>query len=374
MKQIAFISTLADVPWGGSETLWAQTALALKQRGHRVGANLQWWPRPHQAVQELEKAGIAIAYRRQGLGTRLRARLTGATAATHLQWLDTTRPDIAVISLHCQNNGLDWMQACKARSIPTVIVVHAIVDHWWPGDAQQKPLAQAYNEAAALFFVSHRNHRQTSIQLADALPGARVIRNPFNVDYEAKPAWPAGETLRLACVGRLDPGNKGQDLLLRALSGEKWRQRDFQLTLFGDGPHAQSILALRDFLGLHDKVVHGGFTGNVESIWADHHALALTSRAEGLPIVIVEAMLCGRPAIVTDVAGNAELMEDNVSGFVAGAPTVAFVEEALERLWQSWHQGQLETIGRNAAGAVREQIPPQPVEVFADEIEAVLQQ
>src|SRR5690606_33028988 len=122
------------------------------------------------------------------------------------------------------------------------------------------------------------NLRQTSTQLADPLPTAKVIRNPFNVSYDTNPAWPEGQTLRLACVGRLDPGNKGQDLLLHALAGEQWRQRDFHLTLFGDGPHAQSILALRDYLGLQDTVSHGGFSGDVESIWANHHALALTSR------------------------------------------------------------------------------------------------
>ncbi len=372
MKHIAFISTLADVPWGGSEALWVQTARCLKERGHSVSANVQWWPQAPKAIQELEKAGIGIRQRRESFGARLLAKITGKSASSQRQWLEAIKPDVAIISLHCQNCGLEWMQACADLNIPYVIVVHAVVDHWWPGDIQQKPLAQAYNQAAALFFVSHRNHQQTSIQLADPLAKAQVIRNPFNVGYDARPAWPQSETLRLACVGRLDPGNKGQDLLLYALSGEKWRQRDFQLTLFGDGPHAQSILALRDHLGLQDKVSHGGFTGDVENIWAAHHALALTSRAEGLPIVIVEAMLCGRPCIVTDIAGNAELMQNDVSGFVAQAPTITFVEEALERLWQSWQQGQLETIGQNAAHAVREQIPQKPAEVFADEIEHAL--
>ena len=68
-----------------------------------------------------------------------------------------------------------------------------------------------------------------------------------------------------------------------------------------------------------EKVTYGGFTEDVESIWASHHALVLPSRSEGLPLVVVEAMLCGRPAIVTDVAGNAELIQDGVSGFVAAA-------------------------------------------------------
>lgn len=372
MKHIAFISTLSDVHWGGSEALWAQAALCLKERGHSISANIQWWPQPHKTITQLTEAGIAIHQRRQSLAARLRAKVTGAHSNAHLNWLDDTKPDGVVISLHCQNNGLGWMIACAKRNIPTIILVHAVVEHWWPGDDQQKKLAEAYNQAAALFFVSNRNHQQTCTQLADALPNARIVRNPFNVSYDAAPEWPGGETLRLACVGRMDPGNKGQDTLLHALSGERWRERDFELTFYGEGPHSQSILALRDYLSLQDKVIHGGFTGNVEKIWESHHALALTSRAEGLPIVIVEAMLCGRPCVVTDVAGNAELMKDNISGFVAGAPTIAAVEEALERLWQSWQVGQLKVVGQNAAVAIRREIPKHPAAVFADEIQTIL--
>ena len=58
-------------------------------------------------------------------------------------------------------------------------------------------------------------------------------------------------------------------------------------------------------------------------IWAEHHALVLPSRFEGMPLVVVEAMLCGRPCIVTDVGGNAELIRDGINGFLAKAPTGA---------------------------------------------------
>ena len=77
--------------------------------------------------------------------------------------------------------------------------------------------------------------------------------------------------------------------------------------------------------------------------------------------------------MVTDVAGNAELIEDNISGFVAAAPKVEFVDEALERLWQSWQNKTLPSIGQNAARAVRQNVPPEPEAVFADKIEKLLE-
>jgi Glycosyl transferases group 1 len=58
---------------------------------------------------------------------------------------------------------------------------------------------------------------------------------------------------------------------------------------------------------------------------------AMPSRYEGLPIVIVEAMLCERTVVATNVAGHSEVIEDGISGFLAHAPTVASVAKALER-------------------------------------------
>ena len=61
--------------------------------------------------------------------------------------------------------------------------------------------------------------------------------------------------------------------------------------------------------------------------------LVMPSRFEGLPLAIVEAMLCARPVVATDVAGHAEVVEDGVTGFLADAPTVGAIAAALERCW-----------------------------------------
>lgn len=373
MSRIAFISILSGVPWGGSEALWHQTALKMRESGHEVYANVHGWPQTPAPIQALQAAGITMEERRRGFWRRVRGKLLGVEGGADTAWLDTVKPELVVISVHCQSFGLEWMQACARRGIPYVIVVHAVVEHFWCGDAQQKPLAQGYNEAAGLFFVSHGNTRQVRLQLADDLPNARVVRNPFNVPYDASLPWPSNSgPLRLAFVGRIEPPTKGQDILCEVLAQPKWQSRDLEVTLYGDGPFAGSLQAIIDNLRLTEKVRGGGFTKNVTEIWRRHHALVLTSRAEGLPIVIVEAMLCGRPCLVTDVAGNAELLEDNLSGFVAAAPKAALVDEALERLWQTWQRGELEEMGKRAAIGIRSHVPADPIAVFAKDLEKIL--
>jgi len=101
-----------------------------------------------------------------------------------------------------------------------------------------------------------------------------------------------------------------------------------------------------------------GQVSDVKTIWEENHLLVLPSRHEGLPLALVEAMWCGRPAVVTDVGGNAELCLDNETGFVAAAPALRFVEEALEHAWNrraDWQRMGL------AARARAEQLIPKDV-------------
>jgi glycosyltransferase involved in cell wall biosynthesis len=105
-------------------------------------------------------------------------------------------------------------------------------------------------------------------------------------------------------------------------------------------------------------------------VWAEHHALVLPSRHEGMPLAVVEAMLCGRVCIVTDVAGNTEFIDDGVTGFVAPAPTASLFRDALERAWD--RRGEWRQVGAAAARAVRERVSADPVGFFARELERYL--
>ena len=202
---------------------------------------------------------------------------------------------------------------------------------------------------------------------------AEVVRNPFNVDFSASPPWPSpGESgvLRLACVGRLKSRPKGQDLLLEALASSVWINRPWRLALYGSGPMKNIIERLIKRFGLNERVTLAGYVSRIEDIWAENHVLVMPSRCEGMPMAMVEAMLCGRPVVATDVAGHSEIVEDGVSGFLAEAPTVASVEGALERLWERRHD--LRMMGETAANSIRTIVPADPVKVFCDKIQHLL--
>lgn len=119
----------------------------------------------------------------------------------------------------------------------------------------------------------------------------------------------------------------------------------------------------------HWNLPHVHFRGHVsdiENIWSENHYLLQPSRYEGMPCTLVEAMLCGRGAVVTNVGGNAELVEDGVSGFVADYPHVDCLLDAMEKCWE--RRSEAGEIGLAARRRAESCIPECPEMVFGREL------
>lgn len=373
-KRLLFITTNEVVPWGGSELLWCQTAARLLEAGHAVAVSVPEWdpqPEPHQA---LARAGALMLPRPPGHGGLLSRGIRkllsqsslGSMTARHLAQLDDFRPDLCVVSEGSNLRATEWLEALHARGWPTVCVSQAVNLSQWPEDHMRGRLIRAYSQLRRSYYVAQANLEDTQRQLGTALSNAEVVRNPFGVAFDAAPPWNRNPgPLRLAVVGRMHPPAKGQELIIEVMALPHWRQRDVTLTFFGEGPQAEALKSLANWRGL-TNVTFAGYEADVAGIWAEHHALVLPSRYEGLPLVVVEAMLCGRSCIVTRVGGNAELIEDNVTGFVAAAPTVDLIDEAMNRAWE--RRGELEVLGRRAAEAARTMVPKDPAGAFAEKL------
>ena len=273
------------------------------------------------------------------------------------------RPDLVVVSQGGNHDGYPLAEVCRRLRLPYAIVSQKASELYWPADWQQKTIAAVYRSARACFFVSERNRRLTEEQLGFPPPRAAVVRNPFLVPWEPRTDWPDdGHGWRLACVGRLHPKEKGQDLLLRVLARRRWRDRPLSVTFYGEGLQRVSLERMARNLGL-TNVTFAGFVRDVPAIWSDHHGLILPSRCEGLPIALVEAMLSGRVPIVTDVGGNAEVVDDGATAYVAAAPTEDALEDAMERAWNERHRWR--EIGAAAAARIRTLVPREPERCFA---------
>ena len=171
-------------------------------------------------------------------------------------------------------------------------------------------------------------------------------------------------------VGRFHFQSKGQDLIVDAMKQAKWVDRPIQITFYGhDQGQLQQLKDLIALHGLEDKLKLGGFVDRVEEIWENNHGLLLPSRYEGAPLVVIEAMLCGRMVVATNIGRNEELIDEGETGFIAEGPTVRLVDDALERAWNArndWKQ-----MGELAGKRIRERYPEDPIAEFANRLLAL---
>jgi glycosyltransferase involved in cell wall biosynthesis len=369
MATFLFIAANEMASWGGSELLWSQAAEKLARRGHEVRVSAKDWNNPIAGIENLRKHGCKILPRRfPPFLSRMRRKLFQRRSYRESH-VGVTGPgaDLVIISQGVNWDGLWWIESVRAAGYPYVVISPAAHEISWPEDILAEHLAIAHEGAKKTFFVSQANLELSRQQFATPLKNGRVIRNPFNVSYQARPEWPVEREVELclACIARLEVMTKGHDVLFSTLALPHWRERSVRVSLFGEGPNQKTLRRMAADLKLAN-VEFRGYVADIEEVWRTHHALVLPSRYEGMPLVVVEAMLCGRACIVTDVGGNCELVRDGRNGFLAKAATVELIDEALNRAWEK--RSLLRDIGRQAAADVREWVSEDPSEDFTREL------
>ena len=375
--RVVFITTPHFDAWSGAEELWSRTAIELVSQGVPVSASVWEGSLQHPRMRELRARGVDFwpwprqySLRRHPW-RRLRSWHNGSVAFAVERLFDARPPAIAVLSDGGTLPPIQLLELCIAKRIPFVTISHAGSEAVCYDDNLAKRYRGALAAALRCFFVAQANRRMAEKQIGGELANAEIVRNPFNVSYDASLPWPASgidAEVRFACVGRLYPPAKGQDILFEALAQSQWKCRDWRLSIYGEGSTRLSLEWLARRLGLSERVNFAGFA-KPEEIWAENHVLVMPSRYEGLPLVMVEAMLCSRPIVATDIAGHAEIVEDGVTGFLAECPTPRAMAAALERFWAA--RTEAEEIGKAGHRRIQQLVPPDPVRVFAENLKAL---
>lgn len=165
-----------------------------------------------------------------------------------------------------------------------------------------------------------------------------VVNNPVDIarvrarSQEPGAAWPPAQAgaRRLVAVGRLGP-EKGFDLLIEALAllGDA---PPLQLAILGDGALRQELEALARARGVAGRVHFAGFQRNPYAWIAQADVFVLSSRHEGFPNVVLEALACGKPVVATPAEGGAlEILAHARDCVVAEAVSAEALAAALRR-------------------------------------------
>jgi glycosyltransferase involved in cell wall biosynthesis len=139
--------------------------------------------------------------------------------------------------------------------------------------------------------------------------------------------------VRVLCLGRLIE-RKAQGVLVTAVARLAERGVPVDLTIAGDGPTRPSLERLAADLGVADRITFTGVVGQEEAIelYRAADVFALPSLAEGLPVVLMEAMACGVATVSTRIDAVPELIDDGATGLLVDPGDAHGLAAALERL------------------------------------------
>jgi glycosyltransferase involved in cell wall biosynthesis len=160
--------------------------------------------------------------------------------------------------------------------------------------------------------------------------------SPLGVDpsaFKPRPVHANGDSFEVICVGRLVPA-KGQHTLIEAIDRLVREGRNIRLTLVGDGPDRASLEQDADRRAMNGHIVFEGAVNQdrIRDLYARADAFALASFAEGIPVVLMEAMAMEIPCVTTFITGIPELIRDGVDGLLVAPSDDEELSRVIARL------------------------------------------
>ena len=172
-----------------------------------------------------------------------------------------------------------------------------------------------------------RLHQQAGV----AAGKVRVIRNGLPELQGATPRSNGHAHWLAGFVGRLS-SEKGPDLFLDALIPLCHQHPQLDAVMLGDGPEREALQARIDAAGLQQRIRLPGYQTAMQPWWQQLDALVISSRTEGTPMILLEAMQSGVPVVAFAVGGIPDVLEHRHNGLLATPAASADLARQLDNL------------------------------------------
>ncbi len=329
LTRMRILHLLAPAPFGGLERVVQSLSIEQATTSHEVhvAAILDPGNTGDPLMETLASRGVHT--HRVQVGTR-RYRLERALVRNLCA---TLRPDI----VHTHGYRTDVLHGPTARSagIPAVATVHGFTGGNWKNRLYEHLQRRAYRRADAVVAVS-KPLRENLI--ARGVPPERVHCVP-NAWADPIPFLDRDEALRVlnlpasawrvGFIGRLSH-EKGPDIFLEAfarLAGESANR--VEAILLGDGPMRSSLVARAGILGVSESTRFLGAIDSAGRLIRALDVLVLSSRTEGTPMVLLEAMAAGVPIVATPVGGVPDVVSEREAVLVPSGDPEALASAIL---------------------------------------------
>jgi GalNAc-alpha-(1->4)-GalNAc-alpha-(1->3)-diNAcBac-PP-undecaprenol alpha-1,4-N-acetyl-D-galactosaminyltransferase len=220
--------------------------------------------------------------------------------------------------------------ACWGLNVPTIVSEYTHPAFSELSTACQLLQKWIYRRAGLITVPTHN--------ALSCFPSARgyntfVMPNPVAVpESDSIASQLYTDDRHLLAIGKLAP-QKGFDLLLKAFAQVCENHPEWTLTILGEGEMRSELEDLCVELELEDRVFMPGIVKNVDAHFRKADIFALTSRFEGFPVALCEAMACGVPVIATDcLSGPREIIHSGIDGMLVVSESVDSIAVGLDLL------------------------------------------
>ncbi|RCS54409.1 glycosyltransferase [Bremerella cremea] len=303
-QKIVIVTTELGV--GGAERCVANLACRLNPEKYQVQVvALAAPPEPPRdgLVRQLREAGIELTF----LNCRRSRQLFSAVSQLRSIVQET---DPAIVWSFLFHANVVAKLATRGLALRRLQSLRVIEQGWW----RRKLQAWAAAKADRVLCVSEGVKVFAEQTLKLPIQQLEIIPNGIDLsEIRPKAYWePEKRAYRILAIGRLEP-QKGFDWLIRCLGPLLKEKPEWELVILGDGSLRDELATQIRTEGLEKSVRLPGWSMDLEGWYFQSEIYALSSRWEGMPNTLLEAMAHGLPVIATNVEGVRELLPDQLA-------------------------------------------------------------
>lgn len=277
------------------------------------------------------------------------------------KYIDDNKFDFIIDSRAKHNFIQEWIIARFIFKSPTIYTIHNfMIDLYF---SKYKPIAKSTHKKA-YGIVTITNQINDLVHDEYGFDNLRIIHNPIMIQEIQRKSKENIDTNYdfIVCAGRMNDDIKQFDKLILAYANSILPKKNIKLLLLGDGVNKKELQKLAESLNLKNSVVFKGQVNNPFAYFGKAKFLVLSSKFEGLPMVILEALACETPVIAFDCpSGPSEIIIDKKNGMLIENQNFEMLIEGMNEmvnnnnLYQYCKSNSLESIQKFSVESIGKQ-------------------
>jgi len=355
--------------WGGSEELWYQAALDTARRGIETAVCCFDWPGKEIRMNKLKDAGCKLYMLPGKKITNAQPLLGKLKLSKAVSGVPFEKYDKVIVS----QGGWKDITSAPFKNLYKRLKEYVLIYHNYNDTDKFPPakflLLQKWADKAfknlgdtpKIFETLEKAYSLT-------IPNHEKLFNPLTFDTpQTITPYPEADNNKyiLSVFAALDTGRKAQDVLIKALSASAWRNRNWELRLYGEGKDKTLLQDLIAQQEMQSKIfLKGNATDYKEAIRQSHLVLQVTN-IDAMPITVMDSLAMARPVVVSNVGDMPSWVQENLNGWITKAVSVEAIQETLELAWA--HQHNWPEMGKKSFAIFQRDFPANPIEYFLNQ-------